>query len=347
MMGCHTKPGCAATCCRGRKDESGPVSSKFCKKHTCDHFYFPIPMKAPRCEFQKDPKDSVCPHHVICTVQGCECPRLQYRDPDNPVFRRYKFCYDHKCALRECPEKRRPDGINQNQFMTYCDNHNCIAEGCHSMVQAGRSCCERHTCGRPGCMAITVNQGRFCRTHNVCEWPDCHQPKTDPHNLCRIHTQCSTAGCTVLKQIGSMHCANHTCFLRGCNNSTGAFRLCTSHRCQFASCNEHRRTAPGALHCPSHSCRSRGCRNGVEEETPYCEAHACEAPGCRLEAKLEWEHKCLDHFKRRYESVGEARLIDEVRELRQVLGERMAVIQDQEECIRRQDAMIRRFGCCN
>ncbi|KAL7624197.1 hypothetical protein AAE478_005756 [Parahypoxylon ruwenzoriense] len=132
MTGRHTKMECAAPSCKSRKDSSGPVASKFCKKHTCAHFYSRSP-PGPRCDNWKYPSDSVCPNHTcqrcdsivegnsvfchthnLCEVPGCDRPRTNMNG----------LCQSHlKCSIPTCQVPKANDSL-------FCLNHTCGERGC-------------------------------------------------------------------------------------------------------------------------------------------------------------------------------------------------------------------------
>ncbi|KAI8960661.1 hypothetical protein F5Y11DRAFT_349284 [Daldinia sp. FL1419] len=117
------KTSCDTPCCKVEVERRDQVSSQYCKKHTCEHFWEPL-FGAERCPNHKHPEDSVCTQHIECTTVGCVNARLQYYDRDRagtPQYKRRKYCCDHKCAVTECPHERAVM-LAPNQYRPFCDD---------------------------------------------------------------------------------------------------------------------------------------------------------------------------------------------------------------------------------
>ncbi|KAI1480732.1 hypothetical protein F4774DRAFT_69805 [Daldinia eschscholtzii] len=292
---CHTRKPCDAPCCRSEVERRDQTSSKYCKKHTCEHFWEPL-FNADRCQNHKQPEDSVCPLHIGCIAVGCMNGRIQYYDRSRAgtsQYRRWRYCIDHKCSAPDCSNERATVGT-ANQYRPFCGDHNCRADNCPNRVIEGTDCCQAHKCQVPNCMTRADSRSRLCFIHNRCEWvsPSCDRPKEMGRKYCAEHLRCQTPGCGRPKLDGSIHCAHHTCRERGCNISSGEFDFCLNHRCEWEEGCEHPRS--GDRYCLLHSCRSEGCPECVNDTGIFCDAHACSRDGCKVEAKPCLENKCYE-----------------------------------------------------
>ncbi|KAI1214443.1 uncharacterized protein F4807DRAFT_128696 [Annulohypoxylon truncatum] len=230
QTGC-VKMVCSFQCCKSRRDESGRISSKYCKKHTCAHFH--MDEELPRCERPKDPSDSVCIYHARCPIDNCKKARIQIQIDilaDEPRFKREKYCSDHTCLYEGCVEIRSTMRQGEVQYRPYCNEHVCHADGCaeRNTKPLGGWYCKIHGCKKAGCSKEADNSRRYCEQHNRCEWSPsrCLNPKLSGKELCATHSQCETDGCQAWKEPDSPHCLKHSCGERGCKISSGNYKYC-------------------------------------------------------------------------------------------------------------------------
>ncbi|KAI0133269.1 hypothetical protein F4776DRAFT_126534 [Hypoxylon sp. NC0597] len=288
MMGCTQKisgtprPACSIPNCKVRRDSSHCITSKYCKKHTCEHFSSPTP-GGTRCEKSKEPWDSVCSYHVICPIGNCNRARLQFLlSAGEPKFRREKYCDKHKCSLEGCAELRSTLGQQPFQYRPYCNQHSCQENGCLERHTEGFTVCGNHKCNVRGCPAPKKNSRRFCDNHNRCGSAGCTGSKEENQDFCSIHLQCETTGCRARKTANSRHCVRHTCRERDCTHSSGDYDYCVEHRCGYEGCGEHR-TVGATRFCAHHSCQRRGCQLSRTPNGLYCETHTCTHMECGKE----------------------------------------------------------------
>ncbi|KAI1135357.1 hypothetical protein F5Y05DRAFT_180255 [Hypoxylon sp. FL0543] len=296
VSGTPARPGCNVPNCKLRRESFDSVPSKYCKKHTCEHFSSPPPGK-PRCDKWKEPWESVCSHHVICPISNCNQARLQFRlSGPEPKYRRGKFCYNHKCLLEECGELRSTLGQGPLQYRPYCNEHICQDSACPAMHVEGFNFCVNHKCESWGCPAPRASR-RFCDNHNRCQWVpwgSCALPKEENQDFCSRHLQCETQDCRLRKAPNLKHCVKHTCRERDCKDSSGNYAYCIEHRCGHEGCGEHR-TVGATMFCALHSCQSRGCKLLRTPRGLYCETHTCIYSGCGNEKVIR--ELCEFHFQ--------------------------------------------------
>ncbi|KAI2467305.1 hypothetical protein F4781DRAFT_316302 [Annulohypoxylon bovei var. microspora] len=343
QTGAATRTGCSTPCCKCRKDESGVVASKHCKKHTCEHFHSPSP-GASRCEKSKDPSDSVCSHHVRCPIGNCNKARMQKRIPaDEPKFKREKYCGDHKCSLETCAQLRNTLGTGQVLYRPYCNKHACHADGCTEKNTEPRSVyCTRHNCQKRTCGSQIGNDPRYCENHNRCEWSlgYCVHQKRPDKELCVMHLQCDTDGCDEWKDSGSKHCQKHTCHERKCDNSSGNFDYCSKHRCEYRDCGEHRAVAKGGF-CARHVCQKDGCKESRGDKGIYCGTHSCTEPECGNEKVFR--DLCDAHYQCQCERNLEVRWNEDRENMRFNLEMKDQALRTQYSLIRERDDLIQRL----
>ncbi|KAI2632228.1 hypothetical protein GGR54DRAFT_25441 [Hypoxylon sp. NC1633] len=300
---------CAVRGCGGTPDSRNQQVSRYCKMHTCIHFWIPLFPGAQPCQLQKTPTDSVCQHHVECQAYSCTNGRIECRNPASrpgePQYRRLLYCFEHKCEERSCETLRKLDV--GGRYYRYCENHNCAAvtATCYEKAMGG-GFCARHKCAMCN-REIETHSARFCRTHNTCEWirnERCTRRKEAGFALCVRHRQCDIDVCSELKEAGSMFCRGHTCPIRGCTAAIDnlVFKICITHRCRYAGCGEHQMIGLSP-HCSRHSCHHVNCTNSIDLWAIFCRTHACTHLGCRDEA--EFEGRCRRHLRDFYQREAE------------------------------------------
>ncbi|OTA57997.1 hypothetical protein K449DRAFT_437018 [Hypoxylon sp. EC38] len=206
MRGCSQKglgthrSECSVLNCKIRRDNSHSITSKYCKKHTCEHFSSPG-LGGPRCDKSKEPWDSVC------SDRNCNRARLQFLLSAGELkYKREKYCDKHKCSVEGCAELRSTLGQQPFQYRPYCNDHACQENGCLERHMNDFNVCENHKCNIRGCPAPKRHSRRFCDNHNRCGWNGCTGIKEENQDFCSIHLQCETLGCRVRKAPNSRHC---------------------------------------------------------------------------------------------------------------------------------------------
>ncbi|KAI1452304.1 hypothetical protein F4805DRAFT_41418 [Annulohypoxylon moriforme] len=338
-----TKTGCGFPCCKSRRDETGCMHSKYCKKHTCSHFYKHD--ESPRCDKSKDPNDSVCINHRKCPVLNCNKAKIEVQICTNELrFRRERYCSDHECSVEGCHEERKTLGGGEIRYTLYCVNHTCVVDRCTEQRTGSLLWCNKHKCKKGNCSSLVVSNRQYCEAHNRCDWPSCSNSKQAGKEYCTTHLQCETDGCENLKDFDShsSHCSYHTCHERQCNNSSGDYDYCNRHRCECEGCGEHKAIRLGECrYCPRHSCQrdhclERRCCRGV-----YCARHSCMGDGCGN--VRDHGDFCESHWQSNYENSRGHCWDDERRRLRSDLEIRDAAIEEQRNRIRQQEEQIRRL----
>ncbi|KAI1411299.1 hypothetical protein F5Y13DRAFT_166130 [Hypoxylon sp. FL1857] len=339
------KSECGVSNCKFPRDKSDCVPSKYCKKHTCEHFFSPSPGRS-RCEKWKVALESVCPHHMICPISGCNQGRVQFRpSAEEPRFRREKYCYHHKCLVDGCGQLRSTLGQGPSGYQKYCNEHICRENGCNVRHMEGFYVCENHKCERHGCHAPRSSP-RFCNTHNRCEWVEsggCIQLKEENYDFCSIHLQCETLGCRSQKARNSRHCTRHTCHERDCKVSSGNYDYCVEHRCGHEGCGEHR-TRGATIYCARHSCHKGGCQLIKIARGQYCEAHICANSVCGNQRVLG--ELCELHFREQCVEEARASWDEDRQKLEDELDRNRTSMTNQDAEIRQRDQEICRLRHC-
>ncbi|KAI1087632.1 hypothetical protein F5B19DRAFT_62123 [Rostrohypoxylon terebratum] len=336
------RTGCSFPCCKSRRDETSRAPSKYCKKHTCAHFY--ITEEVPRCEKSKDPSDSVCPYHARCPIENCRKARIQIQ-VENPAdelrFKRQKYCGDHTCLHEGCTNMRSTLGQGRMDFRPYCNDHVCHADGCteKNTRPCGGWYCKSHKCTNPGCSNQAVDKCQYCEEHNQCETASCTNPKRPGKEFCITHLECETDGCHKLKESHSSHCSNHTCGERGCKTSSGNFKYCQEHRCGYQDCGEHR--AVEGKFCPRHSCQRCGCQKQRCYRGMYCLTHTCTDHDCG-DAR-DYGDFCENHYRGEYGRRIEERLDEDLRKMRIDIETKDLALEGQRQRLKELDEQVRRL----
>ncbi|KAI2632530.1 hypothetical protein GGS26DRAFT_80325 [Hypomontagnella submonticulosa] len=192
---------CRAPGCQLEVERRGQVASRFCRRHTCEHFWEPIPGEQ-RCQNEKHPVDSVCSQHIGCQVPGCTNGRMQELDPQvttgGPQYRRQRYCSYHKCSLRDCPNLRGFITAS-NRYHQYCDEHQRHPDECDTgtIYRRTRRCCQPPDYRTQECCPLEENQVQDCSVYNTCARATCSRRKQrDQRANWVLICQCGWSGCT-------------------------------------------------------------------------------------------------------------------------------------------------------
>ncbi|KAI0384791.1 hypothetical protein F5Y04DRAFT_221216 [Hypomontagnella monticulosa] len=239
---------CVARGCEFEVERRGQIASRFCARHTCQHFWEPL-LGEQRCQNEKPPGDSVCFHHIRCQVPGCTHGRMQEFDPRGtagvPQYRRQRYCSYHKCAMRGCPNVRIFI-VAINRYDEYCDEHTRDADV--------RDPSPPHK--RPTEECIPEDDAHH-NTGNQCGRATCNCWKQRDQTCCG--RQCKVETCPNLKKGGSWQCVEYTYCEKDCNYSSGCHNYCDD-RCGSNGCIYFK---AGPCYCPRYCYSGTGCPGRV------------------------------------------------------------------------------------